>query len=98
MAKNPTGDALSYYIRLPYAINIQADECDGELCYMASHPELFGCMAQGSTPEEAIRNLEGARHDYISALLEEGIAVPVPEIMTKSVAITKWVENSAHAR
>jgi predicted RNase H-like HicB family nuclease len=66
------------YLRLPYAVTIMEDTCGDAVCYMAVHPELPGCMAQGETPEEARRNLDVAREDYISALLEMGLPVPLP--------------------
>ena len=70
---------VDQYMRLPYAIEVVRDECGGEPCFMASHPELPGCMAQGDTPAEAVNNLTEARRDYISALLSENIDVPTPE-------------------
>lgn len=45
---------------------------DGRVVYMAKNPELEGCMAQGFTKREAIRNLEEARIDYIYDALEDG--------------------------
>lgn len=69
---------LAYFVNLPYAIIITADECGNRPCYMAEHPDLYGCMAQGDTPEEAIQNLRAAREDYIAALLDAGIAIPLP--------------------
>lgn len=38
---------------------------------MAYNPDLDGCMAQGFTQEEAIKNLEEARIDYIYDALED---------------------------
>lgn len=70
---------LDYYMRLPYEVEVGPDECDDQPCYMALHPELYGCMAQGDTPEEALSNLKAAREDYITALLEEGVEVPLPK-------------------
>jgi len=70
---------VDQYMQLPYAIEVVREECGGEPCFMASHPELPGCMAQGDTPEEAVKNLTEARRDYISALLSENIEVPTPE-------------------
>jgi predicted RNase H-like HicB family nuclease len=69
---------LAYYVNLPYATTITPDECGDHPCYMAEHPDLYGCMAQGDTPEEAIQNLREAREDYIAALLDAGIAIPIP--------------------
>lgn len=64
--------------RLPYSITIDPDECDGRLCYVARHPELAGCMAQGWTPEEAVLALREARQLCIASYLEYGQAVPPP--------------------
>src|SRR5438046_1753522 len=75
---NSTPD-LAYYLKLPYATKITVDECGEQPCFMAEHPELYGCMAQGATPDEALRNLRAAREDYIKVLLDMGIDVPQPK-------------------
>ena len=43
---------------------------------MAYCPALKGCVAQGETPEEALRNLKEAMKDYIECLIEDGLPVP----------------------
>lgn len=58
---------------------------DGSPVYLASNPELPGCMSQGATSEEAVKNLRNARVDYIYMLLEDGL--PVPET---SERVVKW--------
>jgi predicted RNase H-like HicB family nuclease len=59
----------------------KADETtDGKEIYLASHPELFGCMAQGVTIEEAQENLKEATIEYIESLLEDGLDIPQPRI------------------
>lgn len=57
---------------------------DGRVVYMAKNPELEGCMAQGFTKEEAIRNLEEARLEYIYDGLEDGETFidPYPETIS----------------
>ena len=67
--------------RKPYTIIVTHDETtDGNEIYLASHPELAGCMAQGKTMQEAIDDLALARVDYIASLLEDGLTVPGPGI------------------
>lgn len=62
-----------------YATEIVADiATDGSIVYLASHPELDGCIAQGDTPEEAEENLADARDLYIRSLRERAIDVPEP--------------------
>ncbi len=50
----------------------------GEACYLAMHPELPGCMASGSTENEAEENLSDARELYLSVLERRGIPTPSP--------------------
>lgn len=71
---------LNDYMSLRYAIEIKPDECGDTPCYMAYHPELRGCMAQGDTPEEALANLIEARSEYIALLLSRGVAAPLPSM------------------
>jgi predicted RNase H-like HicB family nuclease len=62
-----------------YTLSLFNDETVGEkTIYLAKSSELYGCMAQGETLEEAIKNLEEARVDYIYSLLEDGLDVPEP--------------------
>jgi predicted RNase H-like HicB family nuclease len=39
-------------------------------------PSLPGCVSQGKTKEEAIRNIREAIEVYIAALEEDGLVVP----------------------
>ena len=63
----------------PYSVTIGQDEAtDGTPILLVSTDELMGCMAQGTTIEEALANLEDARADYIVSLLEDGLPIPEP--------------------
>ncbi len=44
--------------------------------FIASHPDLPGCMAQGNTPYEAVANLAEARELYLVGLRRRGLPVP----------------------
>lgn len=44
--------------------------------YVAYCPALRGCVSQGSTRKEALKNLKEAMTAYIEALLEDGVPVP----------------------
>ncbi len=64
-----------------YSLSVyREDAAAGEVMFLAKNPELYGCMAQGSSLEDAIRNLEEARIDYITSLLEDGLFVPDPAL------------------
>ena len=59
-----------------YHINISySDEDEG---YIADIPDLQACSAFGSTPEEALREVEQARKAWIEAAKAEGKPIPKP--------------------
>lgn len=65
--------------RLPYTTQIVLDQTtDDKPIYVATNPELEGCLSQGKNPDEAAKNLHAARIDYIYSLLEDNIPVPPP--------------------
>ncbi len=45
--------------------------------YVAVCPALPGCVSQGRTKREALKNIREAIEAYIEALLEDGLPVPV---------------------
>lgn len=65
-------DSLEEYLRLPYETVIETEEMDGETVYIASNPELPGCMAHGKTRREAVESLYEARTLYLESLLALG--------------------------
>jgi predicted RNase H-like HicB family nuclease len=44
--------------------------------WIAECPSLPGCVSQGHTKEDAVKNIREAIEGYILALQEDGIAVP----------------------
>ncbi len=61
---------------------------DGGTTYLATHPDLSGCMAHGDTPDLALQNLAEARQMYIASLERRGLPVPKPTVRT--VQSVKW--------
>lgn len=59
-----------------YHINIFYSERDGG--YIADIPDLEACSAFGTTPEDALRQVQIARDAWIEAARTEGKAVPAP--------------------
>lgn len=47
--------------------------------FVVEVPELPGCMADGSTVEEAIKNSELIIKEWIEVTLERGLEVPEPK-------------------
>ncbi len=44
--------------------------------YVAYAPALKGCVSQGETREEALKNVKEAMEAYVEALLEDGLPLP----------------------
>lgn len=64
-----------------YRMEIIEDKDEGGFC--VSYPELPGCLSFGETADEAIKNGEDARKEWVTAMLEEGKTIPEP-ITTES--------------
>ena len=52
---------------------------DEDQAYIAEFPEFPGCMAHGSSHEEALQNAKKATELWISAATEFGDPVPEPK-------------------
>ena len=44
--------------------------------YVAYAPALKGCVSQGKTKAETLKNIKEAMEVYVEALLEDGLPVP----------------------
>ena len=60
-----------------YHINIFYSEEDGG--YIADIPDLKSCSAFGSTPEEALKEVEAAKHAWLEAAQAADKPVPAPK-------------------
>ena len=58
---------------MKYTIIIEKGRESGYVVYC---PALKGCVSQGETKDEALRNIKEAIEVYIEALLEDGLPVP----------------------
>ena len=60
-----------------YHINIfYSEEDEG---YIADIPDLEACSAFGSTPEEALREVNAAKQAWLEAARAEGKPIPSPQ-------------------
>jgi predicted RNase H-like HicB family nuclease len=55
--------------------------------WVAECPSLPGCISQGETREEAIANIREAIKEYVAALEEDGIPVPVERFEALVLAV-----------
>ena len=68
---------IEEYMELPYRIELIPDTDEGgfAICF----PDLPGCLSSGETVEEAYRNAEDAKFEWLTAAIEEGISIPEPD-------------------
>ena len=60
-----------------YHINIFYSKADGG--YVADIPDLTACSAFGSTPEEALKEVQQAKAAWLEAAQAEGKPIPKPK-------------------
>lgn len=73
MAKN-----LAYYMRLDYPVEVKKIKEDEGGGFFVSIPLLPGCMSDGESLEEAYGNIQEAKEEWLSSMLERGMKIPEP--------------------
>lgn len=68
---------LEEYMKLPYKLEIIPDT--EESGYVASYPELPGCITCGETIASAVANADDAKKEWLLAAIEENIEIAEPE-------------------
>ena len=63
---------------LDYAVRIEKLSVDDGGGYLATVPDLPGCMSDGETPEEALHNIQDAITAWIEGAKAWEQAVPEP--------------------
>ncbi len=66
-----------------YSIFIKYDPSDQ--IFVASIPELPGCMAHGKTKEQALKEVEIAKELWSETALEDGEEIPEPNLFSMPV-------------
>lgn len=64
--------------RLEYPIVVEPLSAEEGGGFLATAPDLPGCMSDGETPEEAVANIQDAIAVWIEAARDLGHAVPKP--------------------
>ena len=67
---------LEYYMNLPYRLEIIPDPDEGG--FVASYPELRGCLTCGDTIESVAANAEDCKRAWLIAAMEDHLEIPEP--------------------
>jgi antitoxin HicB len=65
-------------MKLEYSIRIERLEDGDGGGYLATVPDLPGCISDGETPEEALKNVQEAIASWLEAAREWKIDIPQP--------------------
>lgn len=68
---------LDEYLSLPYRMELTPDPDEGG--YVASFPDLPGCLSVGETIDEAVANAEDAKREWLAAAIEDGYTINEPD-------------------
>ena len=81
-----------------YRIELRPLSADEGCGYLATIPDLPGCMADGETPQEALDDLAGAYEAWVATAREAGREVPQPGAEAKPIAaLVRW-PRTLHAQ
>lgn len=67
---------IEYYMNLPYRLELIPDVDEGG--FVASYPELRGCVTCGETAEAALKNAQDCKREWLMAALEADFEIPKP--------------------
>ena len=84
---------LAYYLSLNYPIELVREEG----IFVAAHPDLPGCIAQGETADEAIASLDDAREAWIEVGLADKQFIPEPLPEEFSGRLSMRMPTALHA-
>lgn len=68
---------LDEYLKMSYRMEIVEDEQEDG--YVASYPDLPGCITCAETIEGAVENAADAKRAWLEAAIEEGVEIHEPD-------------------
>jgi predicted RNase H-like HicB family nuclease len=71
---------LEEYLNLSYPITLYPEPDGG---YTVMIVDLVGCLSQGDTLEEAVANIQEAKHAWLETAWECGDDIPLPDLQIK---------------
>jgi antitoxin HicB len=87
---------LSYYADLSYTVIVEPwDDGDG-IYWVARIMELPHCLIHADTPEEAVKEIQEVKLDWIKSNLDRGLLIPEPRPREYSGQIRLRISPSLH--
>ena len=74
---------LKYYMRLKYPTQLTEIPAEDGGGYLIEIPLLKGCVSDGETVTEALKNIEEAKEEWFTYMLENNLSIPEPADISK---------------
>ena len=87
---------LDYYARLPYIIVLERHDDADATYWVARVAELPHCLITGDTAEEALKEIEEVKLEWIKSNLEDGLPIPEPTQHKYSGQVRLRIPPSLH--
>ncbi|MBI4284939.1 MAG: type II toxin-antitoxin system HicB family antitoxin [Chloroflexi bacterium] len=87
---------LEYYDKLPYNIILEQWDDGSGPYWVARVLELPHCLIHGDTPEEAIREIQEVKREWLKSNLERGLKIPEPVSHEYSGQVRLRIPPSLH--
>jgi predicted RNase H-like HicB family nuclease len=69
---------LAYYMDIDYPVEVKRIKEEEGGGFFVSIPLLPGCMSDGESLDEAYANIQEAKEEWLSSMLERGMKIPEP--------------------
>ena len=86
---------IDYYAKLPYSIEITPSPEGG---YVATIPDLPGCITQGETRLEVLEMIEDAKLCWLEATLDLGQSIDEPDFDKYNGRLNLRIPKSLHKK
>jgi antitoxin HicB len=93
--KNEIAKKIEYYSKLPYSVIVEQWD-DGQGPYWVARIADPHCLIHADTPEEAIKEIQEVKMDWIKSNLERGLPIPEPRPRKYSGQIRLRISPSLH--
>jgi predicted HicB family RNase H-like nuclease len=87
---------LEYYDSLPYNVIVERWDDGRGPYWVARIAELPHCLIHADTPEEAVKEIQGVKIDWIKTNLTRGLHIPEPRSRRYSGQIRLRISPSLH--
>jgi predicted RNase H-like HicB family nuclease len=74
---------LKYYMQLKYPTQLTEIPAEDGGGYLIDIPLLKGCISDGETITEALKNIEEAKEEWFAYMLENNLSIPEPADISK---------------